>query len=272
MSIIALVSASGAPGVTTTALGLALTWPRPVLLLEADPSGGSAILAGWFHGRPPHHRGLVDLAAAHGTGEPGALRRSIGEATIRLPGTSADLIAGIRSPAQGASVAQLWPALAEELRSGSATRPEDLIIDAGRLGMQFTPWPLIDAADLVLLVSRATLPAVAAARGWGRELHERFAATGTADRLGLLLVGPGHTFSTGEVRDALGLPVLCTLPWDPRTAQAIHLGEDSRRLAKGALAGGLSAATLVLGDLAGRRAAPPAVPLAPDGDPAQVLT
>ena len=50
MAVIALGSAAGSPGVTTSALGLALTWPRPVLLIEADPTGGSAILAGFFRG------------------------------------------------------------------------------------------------------------------------------------------------------------------------------------------------------------------------------
>ena len=46
MAVVALTSASGSPGVTTTAVGLALTWPRPVLLIEADPTGGSGVLAG----------------------------------------------------------------------------------------------------------------------------------------------------------------------------------------------------------------------------------
>ena len=36
MAIITLCSASGSPGVTTTALGLALSWTRPVILVEAD--------------------------------------------------------------------------------------------------------------------------------------------------------------------------------------------------------------------------------------------
>jgi len=40
MALIALASATGAPGVSTTALGLALNWPRPVVLVEADPNGG----------------------------------------------------------------------------------------------------------------------------------------------------------------------------------------------------------------------------------------
>ena len=46
MAIVVLTSASGSPGVTTTAVGMAFSWPRPVLLVEADPTGGSGILAG----------------------------------------------------------------------------------------------------------------------------------------------------------------------------------------------------------------------------------
>ena len=68
MAVIALASAAGSPGVTTSALGLALTWPRPVLLIEADPTGGSAMLAGFFRGTTAHTAGLIDLAWAHREG------------------------------------------------------------------------------------------------------------------------------------------------------------------------------------------------------------
>ena len=54
MAVIALASASGSPGVTTTALGLALLWPRPVLLVEADPTGGSGLAGGLL----PWHAGV----------------------------------------------------------------------------------------------------------------------------------------------------------------------------------------------------------------------
>ena len=40
MTAIALVSAKGSPGVTTTALLLAAVWPGGATLLEADPAGG----------------------------------------------------------------------------------------------------------------------------------------------------------------------------------------------------------------------------------------
>ncbi len=48
MAIIALTSLAGAPGVTTAATALAVHWPRPVLLLEADTSAVSTLMAGFF--------------------------------------------------------------------------------------------------------------------------------------------------------------------------------------------------------------------------------
>ena len=51
MAIVCLTSASGSPGVTTTAVGIAFSWPRPALLVEADPTGGSGVLPGSFAAR-----------------------------------------------------------------------------------------------------------------------------------------------------------------------------------------------------------------------------
>lgn len=49
MSLIVLASASGSPGVTT--VGLGLPWVgRPALLVEADPTGGSAVAASYLRG------------------------------------------------------------------------------------------------------------------------------------------------------------------------------------------------------------------------------
>ena len=76
MAVIALASASGSPGVTTTALGLAMLWPRPVLLVEADPTGGSGLLAGYFRGTREYRRLLRDrykdpkVSADEGAAEP----------------------------------------------------------------------------------------------------------------------------------------------------------------------------------------------------------
>ena len=64
MSMIVLASASGSPGVTTTALGLVLGWPRPALLVEADPTGGSAIAAGYLRGSVVPPEAMIELAMA----------------------------------------------------------------------------------------------------------------------------------------------------------------------------------------------------------------
>ena len=64
VSLYALVSAGGSPGVTTSALALTLSWPSQVILAECDPSGGD-VLAGLFAGH---------LAGDQGPGAAGAHR------------------------------------------------------------------------------------------------------------------------------------------------------------------------------------------------------
>jgi hypothetical protein len=255
MTFVVLTSASGAPGVSTAALGLAMAWPRPVLLIEADPSGGSTVLAGWFHGRPPHNRGLVNLAMAMtyagGSDVREWLPGAIEDVVVTLPGTEARVISGIRAPGQAGALEQLWGPLASTAHLMSAGGV-DVLVDAGRLGMRHAPTPLLEAADAVLLTSRATLPAIATARGWSRQLLESFGAVGRVGHLGLLLVGAGHTYGAREVKDLLGLPLVAGLPWDPRTARAIHLGQSSRRLTRGPLARALRAAVSPIVELSAR--------------------
>ncbi|MDF0752962.1 hypothetical protein NLU14_22305, partial [Marinobacter sp. 71-i] len=64
--LISIASVKGSPGVTSTALALAAVWPRPVVLLEADPSGGDlAYRCKAAHGGPvAANKGLLQLAAA----------------------------------------------------------------------------------------------------------------------------------------------------------------------------------------------------------------
>ena len=78
--LIALCSAKGAPGVTTSALALALSWPRPVILAELDPAGGD-VLAGYGRGELSAG-GLADLELAARCG----VERS---ATSQVPSTPA---------------------------------------------------------------------------------------------------------------------------------------------------------------------------------------
>jgi hypothetical protein len=239
MAVLVFTSATGAPGVTTTCVALSLAWPRPVLLVDADPTGGSAILAGYLQGQVPHDRGLVDLALAHRHGE---LEAAIREATVPLPGSRVELLPGVRSHAQAATVQPLWEPLAD-LLTGMADLGVDVLVDAGRLGMSGAPWPLLAAADLVALVTRTTLPALAGAKSATEPLARRLSEAGTDDTLGLVVVGPGRPYSTREAGRVLGLDVLAELAWDPVSAEVYHLGAaPPRRFAASPLPRSLTAA------------------------------
>ena len=50
MALIVLTSATGSPGVTTSALGLAMSWPPPGILIAAAPAGAAPVPAGDFRG------------------------------------------------------------------------------------------------------------------------------------------------------------------------------------------------------------------------------
>jgi hypothetical protein len=241
MVMVVLASASGSPGVTTSALGLALTWPRPVLLVEADPTGGSAVLAGYFRGAAPHTTGLIDLAWAH---RDGSLAAALPELTMQVPGTSVSLMPGVRAHGQSRSLTGLWDPLAAALK-GLDGAGQDVIVDAGRLGLDGCPEPLVYGADLTLLVMRSDLVGLSAARSWADTLRNGFATTGGAGRLGILLVGEGRPYRSREVAKVLKVPVTASLAWQPEAAAVFaHGAKASRRFDGSALPRSLKAARL----------------------------
>lgn len=222
MTIITLASAKGAPGVTTTATALALVWPRPVLLIEADVVGGSSILAGYFQGNQRHDRGLIDLAAAL---REGRLLEGLHDASIPFPNSQARFIPGLVSPAQAGTMEKLWEPIAAVVR-GLESTGTDVIVDAGRLGTVGTAMPLIREADLTLLVTRTNLPAIAATRARAATLRQELTARGTGeDALWMLLVGEGQPFSKREVKSSINLGVASTIAWDPVNAEVVSLGK-----------------------------------------------
>ncbi|QBR91848.1 hypothetical protein [Nocardioides euryhalodurans] len=214
MAIVCLTSASGSPGVTTTAVGMAFSWPRPVLLVEADPTGGSSVLAGFLRGTTPYYAGLIELALSP-LGTTDALRD-----VVRPLSPNVSLVAGIRSHAQATALRDIWEPLAAALRDLN-DNGLDVIVDAGRLGLIGSPTPLLDAADAALLITRATLPAISAARSWAETV--RHPASGWRHP-GLLLVGEGQPYRASEVAKVLGMPVVADLPDDPAAAAVHHRG------------------------------------------------
>lgn len=233
MAVICLTSASGSPGVTTTAVGLAFCWPRPVLLVEADPTGGSGILAGFMKGTTPYDAGLVELALSP-LSTADALRD-----VVRPLSPNVSLVAGTRTHAQAAAVRDVWEPLGSALRELEASG-QDVIVDAGRLGLTGSPQQLLDSADATMLVTRVNLPAISAARSWAETVRE----PGTGWRYpGLLLIGEGQPYRDTEVSKVLGIPVVADLPDDPAAAAVYHRGaHPPRHFETGPYVRGLQAA------------------------------
>lgn len=219
MAVIALASASGSPGVTTTAVALALGWTRPVLLVEADPTGGSGIHAGFLRGTSEYDGGLIELALSS-LGVDDALRD-----VVRPLAPNVSFVSGLRSHTQIGALRDIWEPLALAL-SDLESSGQDVIIDAGRLGLDGSPRPLLEAADLTVLITRTDLPSLSAARSWTEVLRHPGAGL---SRVGLLLGGKGHPYRASDVTKVLGLPVVSDLPDDPQAAAVYHRGSAPPR-------------------------------------------
>lgn len=270
MAVIALASASGAPGVTTTALALTLLWPRPALLVEAGPYGSSAILAGYLRGAvAPGGRSVLGLARAHRLGR---LSEAIDENAVPLDDEGRHrLLPAIAQPEQASSLRQLWEPLSEVLADLGSTGPEaddgpatdapetggyDVIVDAGRLGAAAGPDALVSSADVVLLCVRTQLPAIAAARA-------RLQSFDVQGRVALAIVGDGRPYTGAEISRLTATPVLTSLAWDPPAADVLAVGATRpRRWESSAfLRSAAAAAEAVQREVAtaGRRSVPPDV-------------
>jgi len=214
VAIITLASASGSPGVTTTALGLALAWPRPVLLIEADPTGGSALLAGYWRGQRDQ-AGLLELVMAE---RHGVLADALPRMVLAIEGTEVSVVAGTKSHEQAASLARLWDPLLLVLQDLAG---QDVIVDAGRLGLEYSPQPLVRYSDVTLLVTHSSLTGLAAARSWAATLA---AEVMPGHEVKIALVGEGRAYRAADVARVLGLPVVASIEWDPKRAAVFSAG------------------------------------------------
>ena len=247
MALLILTSASGSPGVTTLGVGLALTWPRSVLLADCDPGAHQSVLAGFLAGRSAAGKGLLRVAEAHRDRRPlrevvldqcEPLADDLGHRRLFLP--------GFTKPGSASHFAGVWMDLAETFER-LADAGYDVIVDAGRLGAAGLPAPLVEHAAQTCLVLRSTLRAVMAARVHLATLrdHARLGETGGA--LGLIIVGESDPYSRSEIAKALGVPALGVVANDQRVAAHLSDGKPRpRKFDRSALITSLSdlAATL----------------------------
>ncbi|MEU4087652.1 hypothetical protein [Streptomyces aureus] len=229
MAVIALAGCSGAPGVTTSALALLLTWPldpaRKMILAECDPDGG-AVLHGLLQGTLGDRYGLPNLSVAARKGEFGeAFWRQLidlsGEDSAESPADRL-LLPGITDPGQAASLGSVWKGLAQMFRGIEADHGHDVLIDLGRRGAFGPSAVLADQADSVIVVVRNTLRCLQSGQVRVRQLEER------VGDVGLLVVDQGP-YPAGEVQRVLQAPVVATLPYAPEDARVLSDGDPQPR-------------------------------------------
>ena len=247
--LISLASVKGSPGVTSTALALAAVWPRPVVLLEADPSGGDlAYRCKAVHGGAvAANRGLLQLAAAVRGGLPGA-GVVIDESQQLACGVN--LIQGVTRAGQARAFSGLWPTIA----SASVDAEVDVIADLGRLDRTSPVMPLAEHSTHLLTVAAATLESVMHLREDVQDLM-RSLAPARAIPVCPVLVGPdaraGRDRSDlDSLFDDAGIAARPTLslPFDPKALSRLEQGESpSGRLGRTLLMRGAKNLTASLG-------------------------
>lgn len=222
MTVIALASIKGSPGITTAATALAASWPsgRRVLLVEADPFGGD--LAPRYGSTITN--GLASLFAA--------ARRSLTPDAIwdhvdHLPG-GLPVLFGLSNVQGAVANEKAWPAIAEALGALDA----DVVIDAGRLLPNFAGGirDVLAQSDVLLVLCDPTLEGI---------VHLRAALPGLVAEMrgrALLVIPTGSGgYSGTEIERTLGVDVGPPMPDDRKAADALANKRAIARLERSAL-------------------------------------
>lgn len=217
MSVVAVAAGKGSPGVTTAAVALAAVWPRRCVLAECDPAGGDVVfrLRATGGGRIVADRGLVSLATA---ARAGVTAQLVGEHAQVTEG-GLPVLVGTASESHTAALAGGWAGVSAAFAASDC----DVVVDLGRLSSA-TPTHLLRAADVVVVVCRATAASVG---------HARHALDRLRREVEPRMLVVGHGDDTVQVRDALRghgeLDVLGPLADDAAGAAGLS-GQWTRRL------------------------------------------
>jgi hypothetical protein len=228
MAILLLTSTAGSPGVTTLAVGLALTWPRPILLADCDPGAHQAILAGYLGGRSADGKGLLRVAEAHRDRRP--LREAVLDQTLPLSAEEESrrlFLPGFTKPGSAMHFGGVWQDLAEAFdRLGDVEI--DVIIDCGRIGPSGPPAALLERSALTAVVATSSLRSIMSTRVHLPTLRDHPQLTSSDRRhLGLIIVGEGQPYQRGEIARALGVSVITSIAHDRQSAA--HLSDGRPR-------------------------------------------
>lgn len=211
MGMIAVASAKGSPGVTTTTLVAGALWPRPILAVELDPSGGEIAL------RMPDPagetldpgRGLLSLIAA---GRRSLYHQLVAEHAQQIVG-GLPVVAGVSAPEQAAGIHQ-WSELGDVLTS----IPDlDVVADLGRLGAASPQNVILPMASAICLVTGTVPSQIVHLRERLRRLHETYTALPPVHVL--VVAPPKRSRAVREVRETLDQA-------DARVSGVHHVADD----------------------------------------------
>ncbi|MEU7171480.1 MULTISPECIES: hypothetical protein [Micromonospora] len=208
--LVMVASVSGAPGVSTAAVGVAALWPNmPGLLVEADPCGG--VVAARFG--VPQEPGLAALAAAARHGLPAAGPAQFVQA---LPlGVHAVVGPGAAETAAGAV-----SVLAGQPEALAGLAPV-VVIDGGRLYPGSPAHGLLRRVDALVVVTAGDTEHL-------DHVDTRLAglrASVRTSQVGVAMVGK-CAYEPQEISGRLGVPVWAHLPTD-RWGAAVLAGRLS---------------------------------------------
>jgi hypothetical protein len=235
MSLISVVSAKGAPGVTTLTVALSALGGPDAVAADLDPFGGDlAIRYRRDDGRPlDPDTGLLSLAAAIRRGaraEGTALTDHVQRASGGLA-----VLAGVSRPEQLAGLGPLWRHLAGALHSGGT-----VFADCGRVGPASAVLPVVTASDAVLVVARAELEELAHLRERLHFLAELMPSPSVdSSRIGVILISGERDRAAAEraqrllASSGLNVPVIGRIADDPKGAavlRGVRAGRPGRSL------------------------------------------
>lgn len=236
MSLVICCSASGAPGVTTSALGLAISWPGNVMLVDCDRDPAQAVEAGYLRGSVLGARGLAQVARAHRERRPVVDEVLAQSVTLQEhPLFTRRFLPGFTHPGSANVFSPVWPELAAALRHVGDS-DVDVLIDAGRIGRDGLPAALLVEADLVLVFVRSSLRSLAAARLHLPGLVEHVGMLSGHAEVALAVVGASMPYSTTEISAQFASPVATSIAFHPGHARVLSDGAaEPRRFTEGPL-------------------------------------
>lgn len=253
MALVVLVSAKGAPGVTSLTVALAALTPGAAAA-DLDPDGGDLALRYRRPDGAPLDTDLGVLSLAN------ALRREQSgnrwplparegsepepvdgpvrlEDHLQVTGGGLELLLGVSGPEQAIGLGPLWSPLARALSEAGRT----VYADCGRAGPAAATMPVLHQADAVIVVARPELEELAHLRERLRFLNSavpgRFAGRA---QIGVVLIAPERDRAVAGRTEQLlhasgvGVPVLGTMAVDQRGAEALR-GMNRSRLNRSTL-------------------------------------